>query len=140
MIKVLLFMAMLSVSFALKAQDNVAYQDDAVRFTVVTDGVIRLEWQPEGKFTDLPSFVASERDYPAVDYKVRKTGKNVEITTSRMVLTYKKGTGKFTKDNLVIKATDGFFTWKPGMKQKENLKGTFRTLDGFRLGMGYQAP
>ena len=130
MIKVLLVVAMLSVSFVLKAQDNVAYQDDAVRFTVVTDGVIRLEWQPEGKFTDLPSFVASERDYPAVDYKVRKTGKNVEITTSRMVLTYKKGTGKFTKDNLVIKSTDGFFTWKPGMKQKENLKGTFRTLDG----------
>mgnify|MGYP003294719118 FL=1 len=110
--------------------DNVAYQDNQVRLTVITDGVIRLEWQPEGKFTDLASFVASERDYPEVAYKVRSAGKKVEITTSKMVLTYKKGTGKFTKDNLEIKAADGFFTWKPGMKQKENLKGTFRTLDG----------
>ena len=110
--------------------ENVAYQDNQVRFTVITDGVIRLEWQPEGKFTDLASFVASERDYPEVAYKVRSAGKKVEITTSKMVLTYKKDTGKFTKDNLEIKATDGFFTWKPGMKQKENLKGTFRTLDG----------
>ena len=129
-IKVLLCGLMFLEASALKAQDNVAYQDAAVRFTVVTDGVIRLEWQPEGKFTDLPSFVASERDYPEVDFKVRKAGKNVEITTSKMVLTYKKGSGRFTKDNLVIKAVDGFFTWKPGMKQKENLKGTFRTLDG----------
>jgi len=113
-----------------EAQDNIAYQDNQVRFTVITDGVIRLEWEPDGKFTDLPSFVASERYYPEVDFKVKDAGKKVEITTSKIVLTYKKGTGKFTKSNLEIKATDGFFTWKPGMKQKENLKGTFRTLDG----------
>ena len=130
MIKVLFCGLLLFAAGIVKAQDNVAYQDETVRFTVVTDGVIRLEWQSEGRFTDLPSFVASERDYPEVAYKVRKAGKNVEITTSKMILTYKKGSGKFTKDNLVIKATDGFFTWRPGMKQKENLKGTFRTLDG----------
>ena len=130
MIKFLLWIVLLCAAGAVKAQNNVAYQDAAVRFTVVTDGVIRLEWQPEGKFTDLSSFVASEREYPAVDYKVRKAGKNVEIITSKMILTYRKGSGKFTKDNLTIKAADGFFTWRPGMKQKENLKGTFRTLDG----------
>ena len=117
-------------SLSAKAGDNVAYKDDCVRFTVITDGVIRLEWQAQGQFTDLASFVASERDYPEVEYKVRKRGKTVEIRTSRMILTYKTGTGKFTADNLVIKAVDGFFTWKPGMVQKENLKGTFRTLDG----------
>ena len=118
MIKVLFCGLLLFAAGIVKAQDNVAYQDETVRFTVVTDGVIRLEWQPEGRFTDLPSFVASERDYPEVAYKVRKAGKNVEITTSKMILTYKKGSGKFTKDNLVIKAADGFFTWRPGMKQK----------------------
>ena len=104
MIKVLFCGLMLFAAGIVKAQDNVAYQDGTVRFTVVTDGVIRLEWQPEGRFTDLPSFVASERDYPEVAYKVRKAGKNVEITTSKMILTHKKGSGKFTKDNLVIKA------------------------------------
>ena len=49
----------IAVIMAAQEKDNVAYQDATVRFTVVTDGVIRLEWQPEGKFTDLPSFVAS---------------------------------------------------------------------------------
>ena len=62
LIKVLVCGFLLLVAGIVKAQDNVAYQDEMVRFTVVTDGVIRLEWQPEGKFTDLPSFVASERD------------------------------------------------------------------------------
>ena len=108
----------MSAILSAQTKENVAYQDETVRFTVVTDGVIRLEWHPEGKFTDLASFVASERDYPQVDFKVRKRGKSVEVATSKMILTYKMGTGEFTKDNLVIKAADGFFTWKPGMEQK----------------------
>lgn len=109
---------------------NIAYVDDNVRFTVVTDGVIRMEWHPDGKFVDLPSLVASERDYPHADFEVRKRGRNIEVATSRMVLTYRTGSGKFSADNLVVRAADGFFTWTPGMSQKENLKGTFRTLDG----------
>ena len=123
-------MVLAGATLSAQTADNIAYQDNQVRFTVITDGVIRLEWEQDGRFTDLPSFVASEREYPEVAYKVRSAGKKVVITTSKMILTYNKGTGKFTKDNLEIKATDGFFTWKPGMKQKENLKGTFRTLDG----------
>ena len=113
-----------------EAHSNIAYQDDQVRITVVTDGVIRLEWEATGKFTDYPSLVASERDYPATDFKVSKKGREVMIQTSRMTVSYKMNSGKFTKNNLTIKAADGFFTWKPGMQQKENLKGTFRTLDG----------
>lgn len=127
-----LLIAMSAVSVSLSGQEsgNIAFQNKEVRFTVITDGVIRMEWQPEGRFTDSPSFVASERDYPEIDYKVRTSGKKVKIQTEKMTLEYMVGTGKFTTENLVIKANDGFFTWKPGMKQKENLKGTFRTLDG----------
>ncbi len=127
---IFILLGLMTLNLSAQTKGNVAYQDDQVRFTLVTDGTVRLEWHPEGRFTDLPSFVASERDYPEVAYKVRKRGKNVEVSTSKMTITYKMGTGKLTADNLTIKAADGFFTWKPGMKQKENLKGTFRTLDG----------
>lgn len=34
------------------ASGNIAYADSAVRFTVVADGVVRMEWHPEGKFVD----------------------------------------------------------------------------------------
>ena len=121
---------LLAAGLSAQTNQNVAYQDATVRFTVITDGVIRLEWEPEGSFTDSPSFVASERNYPEVDFKVRKTGRNLKIETSKMTLSYNIGSGKFTSNNLTIKSNDGFFTWKPGMRQKENLKGTFRTLDG----------
>ena len=75
-------LALTGTALAAQTADNVAYQDNQVRFTVITDGVIRLEWEPEGRFTDLPSFVASEREYPEVAYKVRSAGRKVEITTS----------------------------------------------------------
>lgn len=55
-------MSLARATLSAQNADNVAYQDNQVRFTVVTDGVIRLEWEPDGKFTDLPSFVASERE------------------------------------------------------------------------------
>ena len=131
-IRTLICAALMLISAVLSAQSsgNVAYQDGQVRFTVITDGVIRLEWEPEGRFTDLASFVASERDYPTVEFKVKKAGKKIRIQTHKMTLEYKTGSGKFNAGNLVIKANDGFFTWKPGMKQNHNLKGTFRTLDG----------
>ena len=46
------------------ASGNIAYADSAVRFTVVADGVVRMEWHPEGKFVDGRSLLAVNRDYP----------------------------------------------------------------------------
>ena len=89
-----------------KNNDNVAYQDRQVRFTVITDGVVRLEWEPRGRFEDLPSFVASERNYPEVEFKISETRSHVTITTSKMTLSYKKGSGKFTENNMKIEAAD----------------------------------
>ena len=114
---------------------NVAYSDNQVRFTVISEGAVRMEYAPDGQFTDNKSFMAVNRDYEPVDYKV-KQGSWIEITTPVLKLRYKKGSGEFTDKNLVItsasKKKDAFrFTWKPGMKQQQNLKGTFRTLDGY---------
>jgi alpha-glucosidase (family GH31 glycosyl hydrolase) len=112
---------------------NVAYKDHTVRFTVITDGVLRMEWASDGRFTDNPSFVAVNRAYPAVDYKVKSSGSKVEITTAKMKMTYNKGSGKFTADNLSVVSAKGMlpFSWKPGKKQQGNLKGTYRTLDAY---------
>ena len=111
-------------------QQNIAYTDNNVRFTVISDGTLRLEYAPDGKFVDDKSFIAVDRLYPQVDYKLKTRGAWIEITTSKM--RYKKDSGRFTNNNLIIEAVKGAFpfTWKPGMQQKGNLKGTYRTLDG----------
>lgn len=112
---------------------NIAYSDNHVRFTVISDGAVRMEYSPDGKFVDNKSFVAVCRQYDAVNYRV-KTGSWLEITTSKMKLRYKKDSGPFTNENLSVASTKNVkpsFVWRPGMKQKENLKGTYRTLDGY---------
>ena len=118
---------------ATTAERNIAYSDAEVRFTVITPGTVRLEYAPDGKFVDNKSLMAINREYEKTDYKV-KVGSWVEITTPVLRLRYKKGSGAFTDKNLVITSSNkqkgAFqFTWKPGMKQQANLKGTFRTLD-----------
>ena len=62
-----------SVLFALQAQNtqrNIAYTDDNVRFTVISDGALRLEYALDGKFVDDRSHMAINRLYPQVDYKL----------------------------------------------------------------------
>lgn len=123
------------VLLSLRAQSeeqNIAYADNHVRFTVISDGTLRLEYAPDGKFVDDKSFIAVDRLYPHVNYKVKAKGAWIEITTPKMKMRYKKDSGQFTDNNLVIQAVKGSFpfTWKPGMQQKGNLKGTYRTLDG----------
>lgn len=133
--KILMLLTLcLGCFFSARAQEtNVVYSDGQVRFSVVTDGVIRLEWNAEGKFVDDPSFVAVCRNYPKVDCRVKDTKTTIEIETRKLKLKYRKGTGRFTADNLSIASQKGMlpgFVWKPGMKQQANLEGTLRTLDG----------
>ncbi len=124
-------MLALTMTCLLKAE--VVYRDANVRFTLISDGAIRMEYAPDGKFVDDNSFMAVERDFPAVPAKVNTKGNRVTIATDLMELSYKKGSGPFTRNNLSIKSKikDKPFTWRPGDKQNANLKGTYRTLDRF---------
>lgn len=113
---------------------NIAWQDAQTRFTVISDGVIRMEYDQEGQFTDDPSFIATIRQYPKVDFTVKETAEMVLISTQKMCLSYKKGSGSFTADNLTIQgdaSLSNAFTWHPGDTQQNNLGGTYRTLDGY---------
>ena len=118
--------------YSKSTNDNIVYTDSDVRFTLITDGVVRMEYAQNGNFVDNRSFIAVNRNYPRVDFDIKKKNGWIEIKTSKMKLRYKLNTGKFTANNLEIVSTDKElpFVWKPGTVQKGNLKGTIRTLDG----------
>ena len=126
---------------AVAQNSNIAYQDQNVRFTVITDGAIRMEYTPDGQFLDNKSFVAVNRSYPTAIYKVKNTAKTITISTDRFTLSYAKGSGMFNESNLRItsikekkkNAIKGqkTFDWHPGTNDDANLKGTYRTLDGY---------
>ena len=117
------------------AKAEVVYSDSNVRFTLVDESTVRMEYAPDGKFIDNKSFVAVERNYAPVKHTRKVSGKKLTIATSQLTLTYKIGSGAFAKDNLKIAGTKAAGTreisWTPGMQQKGNLKGTYRTLDGY---------
>ncbi len=102
------------------------------RFTVITPECIRLEYSENGKFINDPSLFASERNVRSNKFKsIEFEGKTI-IITSRMKLIYKPNGKAFSPENLEIHVLKGddIRTWVPGMKNKENLGGTLRTVDG----------
>ncbi|MBB3188651.1 glycoside hydrolase family 31 protein [Microbacter margulisiae] len=105
----------------------------AARFTLLTSHIIRMEYDSTGRFVNAPSFVVIHRDLPAIPYTQINQGQWLIIKTSTMELKYKIGSGKFNQENLQItykQANGSPILWHPGMANNENLKGTFRTLDG----------
>ena len=124
---------------ALNTNAEEVYRNDHVRFILIDNATVRMEYAPDGQFVDNKSFMASCRNYDAVKYSVKESAKQVTITTSALKLTYKKSEGPLTEKNLSItynvpSATSKAITkglWRPGMQQQQNLKGTYRTLDGY---------
>ena len=60
---ILAFCMLQGILLSLGAQDmhqNIAYADNNVRFTVISDGTLRLEYAPDGKFVDNKSFCCGE--------------------------------------------------------------------------------
>lgn len=103
-----------------------------VRFTVLTDRIIRIEFSRDNSFEDRPSQVFWYREQPLPRVRKTVTDKVVEIETKYLHLIYKIGRSGFTPRNLSVKLKSGKTTWRYGDSPAKagNLKGTARTLDG----------
>ncbi len=97
------------------------------RFTVLTEGLIRLEYSAAG-FENRASQTMWYRQQPLPDFTVQQEEGRLIIETNAFSLCYEEG-NPFTADSLSIhvKATNAI--WHPGTVDSENLKGTTRTLD-----------
>lgn len=115
-----------------KAENTVKY--DNLRFSILTDRIIRIEYDPENKFDDRPTQLIWNRDLAPVDYRVDSESKKIVIETKKFKLEYKKGTekieNKLHKNNLRILIKENGEEWFYGKENEGNLKGSYRTLDG----------
>ncbi|HZU86220.1 MAG TPA: TIM-barrel domain-containing protein [Anaerolineaceae bacterium] len=100
-----------------------------VRFTVLTDRIIRLEYSKEDQFEDRPSQAFWHRDQPVPAYKKTVTESSVDIETDTLHLKYSPSRSGFTSRTLSITLKQAGVTWTYGARQNDNLKGTARTLD-----------
>lgn len=112
------------------ARRESAVTGERFRFTVLTDRLIRLEYQEQGQFLDEPTQTVLCRDFPAVAYRVMEDADHLEIVTDQLHLYYDKK--PFSREGLTIQLKGGYHaygsSWSYG-DPVEDLKGTARTLD-----------
>ncbi|MFT4005611.1 MAG: glycoside hydrolase family 31 protein [Lacrimispora sp.] len=105
-------------------------QGEKYRITMLTDGLVRLEYCEDGAFEDRPTQMALNRDFPKTEFRVIEKEDGLEIITSRIHLLYdKKG---FSENGLSIQVLGGLSAyWSIWHYSEEltDLRGTARTLD-----------
>lgn len=105
------------------------YVKNNARFTVMCEGVIRMEYAENGRFCDGETLFAKRS--AVCDAEFILDGDVLTVKTPAVTLTY-TGDGRFSGENLYARIhTGGVDTvWHFGDKNRENLKGTLSTLDG----------
>ncbi len=105
-------------------------QGDKYRFTVLTERLIRMEYQEDDQFTDKATQTVINRSFPVVEYRVEDSGSQLEIITGEIHLKYNKK--EFSYEGLSVELKAGFGVygtiWHYGDKVRD-LRGTARTLD-----------
>lgn len=103
---------------------------EGYRFTVLTDRLIRLEYQQDSLFVDEPTQRVVCRDFPVCNYRVIDSDGSLEIITEYLHLYYDKK--PFSREGLMIQLKESFHVfgsiWNYG-DEIHDLRGTARTLD-----------
>ena len=103
---------------------------ECYRITVLTPGLLRLEYSPRGVFEDRPSQVVLHRDFPKTPFRAVRGPGRLEVHTERLHLVYDQG--PFSPQGLCIRVKGGLTqyhsVWRFGQKA-DGLGGTARTLD-----------
>lgn len=100
------------------------------RITLLTECLIRFEYDIDGEFEDRATQMVFFRDFPKVEYRVTKTEDGIEIHTDKLHVIYDEK--KFSPHGLQIKVKGNLSAyhsvWNYG-DTIEDLGGTARTLD-----------
>ncbi|MBR1692156.1 MAG: alpha-xylosidase, partial [Lachnospiraceae bacterium] len=112
------------------AQKEAIVQGEKYRFTILTDRLIRMEYEREGRFNDAVTQRVVCRTFPPVEFRVIDEPMRLEIITEQLHLYYNKR--EFSAEGLSVQLKGGFAVygsnWHYGDSLKD-LKGTARTLD-----------
>ncbi len=105
-------------------------QGDKYRITVLTDRMIRVEYQEQGHFEDRKTTGVVNREFPECDYSLERNEEGIVVETSQLLLRYNEAEPSTQGLSILVKSTGN--TWNYGMGHANtdgNLHGTARTLD-----------
>lgn len=100
------------------------------RITILTEGLIRLEYDKDGIFEDNATQMVFFRDFPKTEYRVIHTEDGIEVHTSRIHLIYNEKEFSHFGLSIQVKGNVSAYhsIWHYG-EEIHDLKGTARTLD-----------
>ncbi len=105
-------------------------QSEKYRITVLTDRMIRIEYQEQGHFEDRKTTSVVNRDFGECEYTLQREEDGIVVETAQLVLKYNEAAPSSQGLSVLVKSTGK--TWNYGMGHANtdgNLHGTARTLD-----------
>lgn len=126
-----------------KAKDENIVKGERYRITVLSEGLLRLEYNSKGVFYDAPSQFAINRNFDVVPMDLKQDDKFLEIKTKYFTLTYVKeknfDAGKILPmANLKVDVNGMEGTWYVNHNEVKNMNGLFISEDGRSSNQKYQ--
>ena len=111
-------------------------QGKKFRFSILTDRLIRLEYNEKGIFEDRPTSKVIFRKFPKVNYTITQSEMIIQLATSYFTVAYVKekpfGSSKLTPgSNLKINLNNTEHLWYYGHPEARNFGGITYSLDDF---------
>ena len=127
--------------FLNKSDDGVSVKENVItgkkyRITILTDRLVRLEYNSNGIFEDRTTNRVIYRKFPKVDYQISQTDMLLQIVTSYFTIDYVKekpfSSGKLSMGgNLKITLNNTDKVWYYGHPEARNFGGIPYSLDNF---------
>jgi len=118
------------IDFNSKASKEAVVIADNLKITVLTDQILRLEFDPQKEFDSRPTQLIWQRKLKLPDFSYQQDEQELLVETRNLKLKYQKDSKELSQDNLKIDIKANNENWFYGKKDDQNLKGTYRTLDG----------
>ena len=116
------------------SNEKAIFKGQFYRITVLSDCLVRLEYDEGGMFEDRPTELAKFRNFPVPDFKVKENETTLEISTKYFVLQYQKDKpfagSMFAPDAyLKVALVKSDKAWYYSHDEARNFKGFVNTID-----------
>ena len=113
------------------ANEKAVIRGESWRITVLTDRLIRLEYEESGNFRDTATQTVLCRDFPVPDFRVTETDRGLLVETEGLLLRYDRK--RFSSSGLSAALKGAFAAYGSVWHYGDAVRtwgGTARTLDG----------
>jgi len=112
----------------LKAFEKSIFKGAKYRITILTERLLRLEYDPDGKFYDMETPIVKNRVFPYPKFVIKEDEFSFNVETKYLTLSYQKD-AVFSEKTLRAEVVGTKNVWYYGDNEVQNFKSCARSLD-----------